>query len=189
MGVACHRGVLLVAIGARHIEDELLGLVAYRIGFTGDGTVGVEELVGDVGEDGGAARGDAAFGDKDEEPGEKLVDVDAGVKFGEFGEEVGGKVFRVVLWRLGCGGDQSGMAEAKMGAGVQDGETATAAVGGVMAAARVVGGAGFSGCEVHFLFLSVERGGYTPVEMKRVPNRLITKGLRGDRCGRVCVSG
>ena len=59
--------------------------------------MGMEELVGDVGEDGGAAGGDAAFGDEKEEAGEELVDVDGGVELGEFGYEVGGEVFGVVL--------------------------------------------------------------------------------------------
>ena len=39
----------------------LLGL---EVVIAGDGAMGVEELVGDVGEDGGAARGDGAFGDE-----------------------------------------------------------------------------------------------------------------------------
>ena len=56
----------------------------------------MEKLVGDVGENRGTARGDSALSDKPEEPGEKLVDVDAGVEF-EFGEQLSGKVLRVVL--------------------------------------------------------------------------------------------
>jgi hypothetical protein len=83
--------------------------------FAVDGAVRVEELVGDVTQDGGAARGDAAFGDENEEPGEKLVDVDGGVELGEFGEEVGGEVFRVVLdvHRKGSRGVGLRVAEAK----------------------------------------------------------------------------
>jgi hypothetical protein len=61
----------------------------------------VEELVGDVGKDGGAAGRDAAFGDEGEEAAEELADVDAGGELGEFGEEVGGEVFRVVLEKGG----------------------------------------------------------------------------------------
>src|SRR6266852_3853728 len=97
---------------------DIAGLEAGRAGvlelekvFAVDGAVGVEELVGDVGEDGGASGGDAAFGDEDQQPGEELVAVDGGVELGEFGEEVGGEVFRVVLWRLGHGGAQGGLAE------------------------------------------------------------------------------
>ena len=65
--------------------------------------MGVEELVGDVGKDGGAARGDAAFGDEGEKAAEELADVDAGGEFGEFGEEVGGEIFRVVMLGPGRG--------------------------------------------------------------------------------------
>jgi hypothetical protein len=83
----------------------LPGLFFGRLGFEGDGAMGVEELVGDVGEDGGAAWGDAAFGDEDEEASEEFVDVRAGGEFGEFGEEVGGEVFRVVVLRPGGAGD------------------------------------------------------------------------------------
>jgi len=145
----------------------------------GDGAMGVEELVGDIGHDGGASGGNAAFGDEDEEAGEKLVDVDAGIELGEFGEKFSGEVFRVVL-RLGRG-EQSGMAETKMGAGVQNSETAAAAIGGEVTAAvgglRLglgcvrhaglgkacgIGVAGFIGCKGHLLFLSGKEEGYTP---------------------------
>jgi hypothetical protein len=50
----------------------------------------MEELVGDVGQDSGAARGDSTFGDELEEAGEKLVDVDTALELGELGEELGG---------------------------------------------------------------------------------------------------
>src|ERR1700686_4609864 len=58
--------------------------------FPVDGAVGMEELIGDVGQDGGTGRGDAALGDEDEEQGEELVDVEGGIDLGEFREEVGG---------------------------------------------------------------------------------------------------
>ncbi len=78
---------------------------AFLLGFdeviASDGAMGVEKLVGNVSHDGGAAGRDAAFGDEDEEAGEKLVDVEAGAELGEFGEEFGGEVFRVVLDRHG----------------------------------------------------------------------------------------
>src|SRR5260370_42273944 len=95
MRVACHDGAFSVAIGARHIDDDALGLVVARVCFAGDSAVGGEELVGDVGEYGGAAWGDTAFGDESEKGGEELVDVDAGVEFGAVWEEVRGKVLRV----------------------------------------------------------------------------------------------
>ena len=111
-----------VAIGARHIDDDFLGFIVLNAAFAVDGAVGVEELVGDIAEDGGAARGDAAFGDEDEEAGEKLADVRAGGEFGEFGEEFGGEVGEVVLGLLergteGGGGVEVLAAKAKMGSG------------------------------------------------------------------------
>jgi hypothetical protein len=67
---------------------DIAGLEAMRIRivkfgevFAVDGAVGGEELVGDVGQDEGAAREDAAFGDELEE----FVDVDTGVEFGGLG--------------------------------------------------------------------------------------------------------
>ncbi len=86
--------------------------------FAVNGAVGVEELVGDVGQDGGAARGDPAFGDEGEEAGEEFVDVDAGIEVGEFGQEVGGEVFRVTVRLLrGAGVAQTEMVrtESKVG--------------------------------------------------------------------------
>jgi len=157
--VAWKDGVGPVALGARHIVDDSDGLFVGGIGFEEDGAVGVEELVGDVGKDRGATRGDAAFGYESEEAGEELPDVRAGGELGEFREEVGGEVFGVVVRRLGDGGDQGGVTETEIGAGIQNSKTATATVGGEMAAAWMIGRAGFSGCEGHFLFLSLERGG------------------------------
>src|SRR5260370_12635428 len=48
-------GVGPVTLGARHVKDDSLGLVIYGLGFEDDGTVRVEELVGDVSENGGEA--------------------------------------------------------------------------------------------------------------------------------------
>jgi hypothetical protein len=69
-----------VAFGARYIDDDLLRLFFGRRGFEDDGAVGVEELVGDEGEDRGASRGDAAFCEEGEETGEELADVGDGGK-------------------------------------------------------------------------------------------------------------
>ena len=88
----------------RDVEDDL-GVFLGGSGFEGDGAVGVEELVGDVGEDGGAAGGDAAFGDEGEEAAEELADVGAGGEFGEFGEEVGGEIGEIALVLLESGTD------------------------------------------------------------------------------------
>jgi len=74
----------------------------------------VNELVGDVAQDGGATRGDAALGDQDKEAGEKLVNVDRRAEFGKFGEEVGGEVLRVtVRLRRGAGVTQTEMVRTK----------------------------------------------------------------------------
>jgi hypothetical protein len=97
--------------------------------------VAVQELVGDVSQNGGAARGDAALGHLDEEAGEKLPDVGAGGELGEFGEEFGGEIVRV-----GRSGLRLGVTETKAGARVHDGKAALAAAGSAMLAARAFGG-------------------------------------------------
>ena len=82
-------------------------MVVVGVIFAVDGAVGVQELVGDVSQNGGAARGDAALGHLDEEAGEKLPDVGAGGELGEFGEEFGGEVHEVTLGLL-AGGTHGG---------------------------------------------------------------------------------
>jgi hypothetical protein len=131
----------------------------------------MEELVGDVDEDGGAAGGDAAFGDKGEEAGEELEDVCADGKLGEFGEKVDGEIFRVgVAEHRNGGGDVCmGVAEAIARANWQAGEAAALAVWIEIGTA---GGSGFrrdcdgigdeagaNGCGVHELFLFLVEGG------------------------------
>jgi len=81
-----------VAVGARHINDDALGLVAGRIGFVFDGGEGAEKEVADVGQDGGAARGDAVLRKKAEEIGEDLVEVRSRFELRELAEEGGGEV-------------------------------------------------------------------------------------------------
>ena len=93
VGEIGHGGGLSVALGARQIHDDFLRLV---VRFFFDGAVGMQELVGDVGEDGGAARPDAAFGHLNKETGEELADVDAGGEFGKLGEEVRREIGRVI---------------------------------------------------------------------------------------------
>jgi hypothetical protein len=88
--------------------------------FAVDGAVGVEELVGDVAKDGGAAGGDAAFGYEDEEAGEELADIGTGGELGEFGEEFGGEVGEIALVLLEGGAEGGGgvivlAAKTKMG--------------------------------------------------------------------------
>src|SRR6266446_1121247 len=57
-----------------------------------DGDEGMEELVGDVGEDCGAAWGDAVLHDEDQELGQELIDLIGGLEVVELNQEVGGKV-------------------------------------------------------------------------------------------------
>ena len=63
----------------------------------------MKELVGDVSENGGAPRRDAASGNQSEEAGEEFAQIDSGGELGEFGEEVGREVFRVVVQLQGSG--------------------------------------------------------------------------------------
>ena len=127
---------LSVALGAREIPDDFLWLA---VRFFLDGAVRVQELVGDVGEDGGPAGGDAALGNQDEQPGEKLADICARGELGEFREQVGGEVFGVV--RRGrerkTGGDLPVVVpEAEARLGRQAGQAAASAIGITIVAAR-----------------------------------------------------
>src|SRR5216684_2992131 len=92
--------------------------------------VRVEELIGDVSENGGASRRDAALGDQSEEAGEKLAEIDSGGKFGELREEVGGEIFRIVVQIQGSGGfGQAEMVRAEAEVRLRASEAATLAVG------------------------------------------------------------
>jgi hypothetical protein len=134
-------------------EVEDARAVKFESVFAVDGAVGMEELVGDVGQNGGATRGDAALGDLDEQTGEKLVDVHGGLEFREFGEEFGGEIVGVGLGlpvgdaHGGAGGE---VVEAKTKLGIQAGQTTALAVGKMILTARwVVDGAGVTGFGVH----------------------------------------
>jgi len=85
-------GLGVAAIGAGHVDDDSAGFVLF---FEDDGPLGIEQLVGDVAEDGSASRRDAAFGDQGKQAGEEGVDLLGGGEFGDFVEEVGGKIFGV----------------------------------------------------------------------------------------------
>ncbi len=90
----------------------------------------MKELIGDVSENGGASRRDAAFGDQSKETGEKLAEIDGGRELGELGEKVGGEVFRVVVQLQGSSGfGQAEMVRTKAEARLRAGEAATLAVG------------------------------------------------------------
>ncbi len=62
--------------------------------------MGVEELVGDVAQDGSATRGHAALGDQGKQANEELTKVDGAGELGELGKKVGGEVFRVIVGML-----------------------------------------------------------------------------------------
>ncbi len=130
--------VVLGAVWARGVvPDDGDGLL---VDFAVDGAVGVQELVGDVGQNGGAARGDPAFGHLDEQAGEKLPDVGAGGELGEFGEEFGGEVHGVTWgWLAGGthGGTDGEMVKTKTKMGLGGGVAAAFAIGETMLAAAL----------------------------------------------------
>jgi hypothetical protein len=135
----------LVTFGAGEIEDEGLRLVFQFFLFEYDG-VGMKELGGDVGEDRGAARRDAAFGHQDEEASEIFAQVFSRREL-EWAVE---KVFREVGEVIGHGseGKTSGdlaiiVAKAKARLGREAGKSAASAVGvAVVTAGRIVGALG-----------------------------------------------
>jgi hypothetical protein len=81
----------LLVLVLRTAEDNLRLL--FRLHAL-DGGESAEKLIGDVGENGGTAGGDAVLGLEDDEPGEEVVDAIEAVEvfgiFDEFGSEVGG---------------------------------------------------------------------------------------------------
>jgi hypothetical protein len=116
----------LVAVGGWEIPIPLDGL---RGDLALDSYERVEELVGDVGWDGGTTWGDAVLHDEDEELGEKLIDLVGGLEIIELDQEVGGKVD--VDWLRGLD-LECGMTKAK--AGTQGAKAAATAARGEMTA-------------------------------------------------------
>src|SRR6266481_7083932 len=110
-----------VTLWTGHVEDDG-GVLA--IFFFGDGGEGAEELVGDVGEDGGAAGGDFVLGEEEEQAREEVVDLGGGGEVVEVGGESGGDFggFRLILWQAAVG-------RAEMGIRGRGRETAAPAVG------------------------------------------------------------
>ena len=138
---------VLVPFGTRKIDDDLLWLIGgLRVHFVLDSGESTEKEISDVGEDGGAAGGNAVLGEQAEEIREDLVDVRSGVELRELTDENGGEVglFAAFLARLNVFG-----AEAR--GGVRSGVTATAAgAGAVLTARQVIGEAGVGDFLVHF---------------------------------------
>jgi hypothetical protein len=136
-----------------------------------------EELIGDIGEDGGTARRDFVFGEEKEKAGEEIVDGDGGAEFLEVGSEGGSGVGRFPLVL-----DEASVIGAVRGVGVEGEKAATHAVGEMMVTAGgVIDEAGFSGFLGHFSFLLGLDWGTPP----RVLYGCENKGVAGEA---VCKS-
>lgn len=103
-----------IALGPREVEDDLLGRI-FR--FLVDGAMRMEELVGEVAEDGGATRRDAALGNLMDEASEEFLDVLAVREVGGFGEKVGREILGVARrgWKSDGGVAQAEMMRAQAG--------------------------------------------------------------------------
>jgi len=125
----------LVALGTREVEDDLLGLVGHFL-FGDD--VGMQQLVGDIGENGGAAGRDAAFGHQDEEPSEVFAKVFGRGEVSAVGEEICREVGGVIgsARKDDRGVAQTEMMRAEARLGWQSGLAALLAVGIAMLAAE-----------------------------------------------------
>jgi hypothetical protein len=175
-----------VAAGARGIGPIPFDGLAIDLALDGD--QGVEELVGDVGENGGTARGDAVLHDENEELGEELVDLVGGLEVVELDQEIGGEVDVNGLRRLRL---ECGMAEAE--ACAQGTQAAAPAACGEMTA-LCVGIAGKrdsskAGClRVHGLSFWVPKG-YHPRGDRKSAEGLDSKAVAGAPLRkRVCIS-
>ena len=174
----------LVTLWGWEIPIPLDGLA---IDLAPDGRERVKELVGDVRQDGGAARGDAVLHDQDQELGKELVDLVGGLEIVELEQEVGGEVDVNGLGRLDL---QCGMAKAE--AGAQSAQAAAAAASGEMGALFVAtagtsDGVGAGCLRIHGLSFLGAEGGTTPVAIERVRKALIPKQLQARRCGKECA--
>ncbi len=104
------------------------GLILILLFVVDGGKVAGKNLT-EIGEDGGAACGDAVLDKEDGDLGEEGVKAGGGVESGEQAEEGGREVF------VGDLELASHMAETEAGGGIEDRETAAAARGSVVAAA------------------------------------------------------
>ena len=126
--------IVVFALGADQVEDDLLGGVGGDFVLDFVGAVGVEDKVAGVGHDGGASRGDAVLGEEAQEAGEELVDFGGGVELGEIAEEFGGECGVGLV-----GGGPEIVQRAEAGAGVTSFGAAVASCGGAVATARKSG--------------------------------------------------
>jgi hypothetical protein len=83
--------IVVVALGARQVENDFLGGIGGDFILDVDGAVAVENEVAGVSHDGGASRGDAVLGEKEEEAREELIHFGSGVEVGEIAEELSGE--------------------------------------------------------------------------------------------------
>jgi len=177
----------LVAVGAREIGP--IPLDGLAIDFALDSYERVKELVGDVGQDGGTARGDAVLDDQDEELGEELVDLVCGLEIVELDQEIGGEVDVDGLRRMDL---QCGMTKAEAGA---QGTQAAAPAAGSEMGALCVGIAGkrdgveAGGLRIHDLSFLGAEGGYHPRGDRKSAEDLDSKAVAGAPLRkRVCIS-
>jgi hypothetical protein len=137
-----------IAVWAGNIPDELWpawgGFAGLEIVFAVDGGEGAEELVGDVSEDSGAARGDAVLREEDKELGEEVVDVVSGIELGGIGGEGGGEIGGgLILHGTSVfGAEAGGVVRARLVA-------PASGAGVVLATWEAAGGARLSGLVVH----------------------------------------
>jgi hypothetical protein len=160
--------------GTGPVEDEFWRGGVFLIGgeFAVHHGESAEELVGEVGEDGGAAGGDASFGEEDEDAGEGVVDVGGGVEVFEAFWEIGGDVGLMIeiLREMGVAAAEKAVSrwrrQAAAGAVVED----------VLAAGYGVDGIGVVAIGVHVFSLLIW------IEGDRVPppHRGICKRFKGN---------
>ncbi|SRR6266849_926934 len=133
-GVGCvlrRSWVRQVTFGSGRVEDERSGLGVFLFG---DCWEGAEELVGDIGEDGGAARGDFVLREEEEQARQEIVDLGGGGEVVEVGGEGGGD-FGGVGWGR-CSGRLRVLGAERLAAEAD--QAATHAVGEAMVAASGV---------------------------------------------------
>src|SRR6266849_8790840 len=135
-------------------------------------------MSGDVSEYGGAARRDFVFREEEEKAGEEIVDGDSRAEFLEVGGEGRDRGLALVF-------GEAGVAGAKCGVDMGDGEAAAPAVGeAIGAASGVVDKAGFSGLLGHFSFLCEmvlgghPRGNADQCENKGLAGKAIRKNMK-----------
>jgi hypothetical protein len=140
---------LAVAFGAGHVEDDLGRSVGIFLGIelAVDRGKSAEELVGDIGEDGGATGRDFVFREEEKKAGEEGVDGDGGTEFRKVGGEGRDRGLVLIF-------GEAGVAGAEGGVDIGGGEAAAPAIGeAIGATSGVIDKAGFNSLLSHFSFL------------------------------------